>query len=291
MNAEGIVKALGGRWSGNSGMARCPAHEDRTPSLSITERTGRLLWHCHAGCSQSEVQTTLANMGLLERSPRADAVPWQPPRKGPDPDSADRARRISEARRKWLIAAPLGDNSAARYLESRGLTPPWPDDLRHFTDLMHGPTGQRFDALVAAVRNPAGEITAVHRTFLLPNGAGKIRHSTAKMALGVISDGGAVRLGPAGPALGLAEGIETALSVMTLFDISCWAALGRRFDDMAIPDAVVEVQIFRDHGDPGIGAAEKAKRKFEAEGRRVFLRPPPDGYPDWNDFLTGRAGQ
>jgi hypothetical protein len=38
MNAECLTKALGGRWSGSSGEARCPAHEDKTPSLSIAER-------------------------------------------------------------------------------------------------------------------------------------------------------------------------------------------------------------------------------------------------------------
>ncbi len=31
-------------------MARCPAHEDRTPSLSVTERDGRVLVNCFAGC-------------------------------------------------------------------------------------------------------------------------------------------------------------------------------------------------------------------------------------------------
>lgn len=33
-------------------MARCPAHRDRTPSLSIAENpaSGAVLLHCHAGC-------------------------------------------------------------------------------------------------------------------------------------------------------------------------------------------------------------------------------------------------
>jgi DNA primase len=31
-------------------MARCPLHEDRTPSLSLYQgRDGRARWHCH-GC-------------------------------------------------------------------------------------------------------------------------------------------------------------------------------------------------------------------------------------------------
>ena len=36
--------------------ARCPAHDDRTPSLSVTEKTtGDLLVHCHAGCVKAGV--------------------------------------------------------------------------------------------------------------------------------------------------------------------------------------------------------------------------------------------
>src|SRR5947209_3719154 len=37
---------------GEGWTARCPAHDDRDPSLSIsTGDDGRILLHCHAGCS------------------------------------------------------------------------------------------------------------------------------------------------------------------------------------------------------------------------------------------------
>ena len=36
-------------------MAKCPTHEDRNPSLSIREADGKILLHCHAGCSQRDV--------------------------------------------------------------------------------------------------------------------------------------------------------------------------------------------------------------------------------------------
>jgi len=40
-----------GQWS-----ARCPAHDDRGPSLSIKEVSdGRVLLHCFAGCGVSEI--------------------------------------------------------------------------------------------------------------------------------------------------------------------------------------------------------------------------------------------
>jgi KaiC/GvpD/RAD55 family RecA-like ATPase/5S rRNA maturation endonuclease (ribonuclease M5) len=44
------------RRSGPGWSARCPAHEDRSPSLSVTEsETGNALVHCHAGCTTPDV--------------------------------------------------------------------------------------------------------------------------------------------------------------------------------------------------------------------------------------------
>jgi hypothetical protein len=46
-----------GTWS-----ARCPAHDDRGPSLTIAEKDdGRILVHCFAGC---DVQDVLGAVGL-----------------------------------------------------------------------------------------------------------------------------------------------------------------------------------------------------------------------------------
>lgn len=47
---EGVKTTRGG-W-----VARCPAHDDRSPSLSVGEGlNGRALLHCHAGCSTESV--------------------------------------------------------------------------------------------------------------------------------------------------------------------------------------------------------------------------------------------
>jgi hypothetical protein len=50
-----IVRALGG--NEYTGMCRCPAHDDRKPSLhvSTSERTGKVLVHCLAGCPQQVI--------------------------------------------------------------------------------------------------------------------------------------------------------------------------------------------------------------------------------------------
>jgi hypothetical protein len=39
--------------------SRCPAHEDRNPSLSARYTDGRVLIHCHAGCDTRDVLAAL----------------------------------------------------------------------------------------------------------------------------------------------------------------------------------------------------------------------------------------
>ena len=65
MTAEAISQALQARRTGpGRWMARCPAHDDRNPSLSITDRNGKALLHCFAGCEQRAVIEALRARGL-----------------------------------------------------------------------------------------------------------------------------------------------------------------------------------------------------------------------------------
>jgi CHC2 zinc finger len=63
MTAESIAHALNARRSGTCWMAKCPAHDDNNPSLSIREADGRVLLHCHAGCTQGDVIDALTARG------------------------------------------------------------------------------------------------------------------------------------------------------------------------------------------------------------------------------------
>jgi len=75
MTLEAVLAQLQDvRRNGSGWQARCPAHNDGTPSLSINEREGRILLHCHAGCSQEAV---LAAAGIEVRELFADS-PAQP---------------------------------------------------------------------------------------------------------------------------------------------------------------------------------------------------------------------
>lgn len=67
MTLEDLVANLSGvRGSGTKGYsARCPAHDDKSPSLSLRYgNTGGIILHCHAGCSHEAV---LAALGITDR--------------------------------------------------------------------------------------------------------------------------------------------------------------------------------------------------------------------------------
>lgn len=77
---ENVLNRLDGvRRIGKHFKAKCPAHEDSSPSLSIKEGDdGRVLVHCFGGC---QVQSVVAAMGLAmtDLFPQGD-IPCRVPR-------------------------------------------------------------------------------------------------------------------------------------------------------------------------------------------------------------------
>ncbi len=100
---------------------------------------------------------------------------------------------------------------------------------------------------------------------------------------------GAVHLGAAGPVLGIAEGVETGLSAMQLFDVPVWCSLSAvRLDRLWLPPESREIHVFGDNGAAGHEATERAATAYQAQGRRVVVRFPPEHHGDWNDALRAQ---
>ena len=133
----------------------------------------------------------------------------------------------------------------------------------------------------------------VHRVYLREDGRGVAPITGAKMMLGSIA-GGAVRLAPAGPRLGLAEGIENALSAMQLYSgLPVWAALSvGNLGRVVLPPVVREVVLLLD-GDapdsPAEKAASRAALAFLKRGLEVQTIRPPAGQ-DLNDLVHAQIG-
>jgi putative DNA primase/helicase len=117
----------------------------------------------------------------------------------------------------------------------------------------------------------------------------------AKMTLGKIG-GGAVRLHEPDVdlgAIGITEGIETALSVAQAINMPVWAALSAGgIEKLKLPAAAQDVVIFADRDSHGRGqqAAEQAADRFTGEGRRVRIILPPTVGIDFNDMIAEGSG-
>ena len=61
MDAIELIQRLEGvRQSETGYMSKCPAHQDRTASLSVgTGKNGQILLHCFAGCSVHEIAESI----------------------------------------------------------------------------------------------------------------------------------------------------------------------------------------------------------------------------------------
>ena len=259
-----MIQAKGGKLVGGEWRLECPIHGGKNQPLAMTEKGGKALFCCHAGCDSKDLLRALVRDGLLlETDPsgkggqdRLEKPPYQPWMK-----------------RVWEESKPLKGTLAEKYLRSRGLKLPQLPDVR---------CNIRRSELVARVVGLDGKPTGLHLTKL-PEKERKM-HGRVK--------GGAVRLLKSKlPVLALAEGIETALAWSeTAFQgrtFNVWACLSANgLQNVEIPEGVKSVIIITDFDGAGITAAERLKKGVLAKGQecRIVL---PGGSEKWHktDFI------
>lgn len=284
--AERITRALGGRWHGRYGSARCPAHGDKHPSLSLANGAdGRLLLRCHAGCDFPEIVAALRDFGIIERGGSIREPDHAALAQTRAIEEAQIAKQSARARAVWDEAVPIGGSLGESYLRARGIITPLPETLRFHPNCWH-PTAKRFPAVVARVER--GAYFAVHRTYLRTDGLGKADAEPAKAMLGPTS-GGAVRLSEGYGPLVVCEGIETGLSLLSGLlrrSVTVLAALstsGMRALDL--PPIPGKLTIASDGDEPGRAAGHALAVRATALGWGASLLPAPEGR-DWNDVLA-----
>jgi hypothetical protein len=208
---------------------------------------------------------------------------------------AGQAYKTSLASKLWGQRVSIEDTLAAKYLNARQC-PVSPEVIAAAALGFHAicPFGhERFPALLALVTNPVtGEPLGIHRTAVRSDGLGKQKMpdgGAPKRMLGS-SKGGVVRLQPGGPSLGIAEGIETALSAAEIFKMPVWAALSANgIANFPIVPGVERLTVFADHDTAGISAARKCRHKYKKAGIGVEVRYPPLIGNDWNDHARKDA--
>jgi len=212
-----------------------------------------------------------------------------PPAQEPHPlaHPTDRVLRL-----RWDRCAIANCENAVAYLTSRGLWP-LPDGCTlsahatvEYFDGAH--RIGRFPALLADICDVDGELVSLHVTYLQA-GQKLATHDPRKILSPLTGRSGcAVRLMPATEELGVAEGIETALSAAALDAVPVWAALNAsllaRFEP---PPGVARLRIYGDRDEAGLTAALRVMERLQ---RRVQLevRIPAAPANDWNDVLVNR---
>lgn len=231
-------------------------------------------------------------------------------------ETKSREEKIAGALRIWHQArSPIGTPVEA-YLASRLIR--LPPEAANTAVRFHGACpfgpGQTLPCLVALVRDIAsGEPLGIHRTALNWKGE-KVFANTGsgaadRMSLGPVK-GGAIKLGRPSTALGVAEGLENALSLREYedtADLAVWSLVHKSgLAQLPVLTRVATLWIAEDDDIPGREAARTTRLRWEAAGRTVRLAGPrggtyaaPKGWPrgvefavgDLNDLLRWEANQ
>jgi hypothetical protein len=170
-SAEDIARALRGRRGGKGWICRCPAHDDRHPSLSVAETGDRkTLVKCWSGCRQDDVIDALRRLGLWDG--KSGQTQWRP-----TPSNfvaeCDKSR---DPMKTWRNAGPwVRDSAADIYLKRRKLdiTDDEARSLRFAPSLWHWPSQSRWPAMLARVALASGAEITTHQTFVRHDGSTK----------------------------------------------------------------------------------------------------------------------
>jgi putative DNA primase/helicase len=286
-NAITIIKGLGGNLS--TGMCHCPAHDDPTPSLHVSDGNKGVIFYCHGTCSQEAVIAALRQHGLWSNHDRSSEFRVAPRavRRLHEADEDQEFERFRKAMHILRAAARAKAGAPIDYLKGRGIkTVPAAAMLLPAGD-SDRLTGRRFPAMVLPVLNSKG-LTGAHVTSLSLDCKTKLATDDPKKLYGP-TKGGYVQLAEIDPdrPLLIGEGIETVLSAMEIADLPGIATCGTNGMKSISPPDSAEFIVCADNDHSGREAADMMAQRLADAGHKVRIAAPPDPYGDWNDAHRG----
>lgn len=190
----------------------------------------------------------------------------------------------------WASALPIAESPGEVYFRRRGLEAP--KCLRYAPKLWCS-KNETSPAILAQIAGADGRCVNLYRIFITPDGQKAPMEKPKRAMRATTPLGSAIRLCPAPSVLGIAEGIENALSATKLFGIPCWSTSGTQFmEGFQIPDGVEELVIFADNDLSYAGqraAFARANRAVVIDKLAARVEVPPAAGLDWNDVLLGKA--
>lgn len=293
---ENIPKLARGKWRGilsSSGIEQqylsgkhcaCPVcgGKDR---FRFDDKEGRGTWICNS-CGAGDGFNLLMNVlhvdfkecvkVVKEKIGVAEYVQ-------PKPQRTEEQTRAS-LRALWQQSEPITDGDFVdQYLLTRDIRQR-PKTLRKIYKCRSS-SGKLYPAMLALVSDATGNGVTLHRTYIVDGKKADIPNPREFMP-GKIPDGSAVRLSLAGLNIGIAEGLETALSASQLFKIPVWAALNATLlEKWTPPPESQNILIFGDNDFSYAGqkAAYALANRLSIKGLSVQVEIPNIQGQDWND--------
>lgn len=201
------------------------------------------------------------------------------------PDPSHRIRRILSGCVELTKGDPVSKYLASRHLV-RSAALLYHPALNYYEN---GKRAGKFPAMVARVTNPSGEIVMLHLTYLDREG-GKADVSQPKKFTGAAGDtaGSYIQLTKVYERIGIAEGIETALAVMKLYRMPCWASgTADLMEKFRPPQGVEMVTVFADHDANyrGHAAAYRLANRIIEIDKKISVVEVPEIVGDYADAL------
>lgn len=189
-------------------------------------------------------------------------------------------------RRLWEgSGSPSEGGLVSGYLRAR-IGRPWPSNaLREHTGIFSD--GRRYPAMVAKVVTHDDRAVNLHLTLVTEGGQKAPVEKPRRVMPGKLPDGCAIRLSPAAEVMGVAEGIETALSASIMSGVPVWACINKTILAKWEPPKIARrILIFADNDANFSGQAKAyhlANRLAVQHKLDVEVLIPPEIGEDWND--------
>ncbi|MBP2856160.1 toprim domain-containing protein [Dickeya oryzae] len=272
----------------------------RRGKLRIDDKNGTGSWICTCGAGDGWAMLTKAtgkDFGTLAGEvDRLIGNVFVRDDQSPAPKSAAQAHR-EKVVHKFPGLVPLRGTGAEQYLRNRGITS-LPTEAIRYCDSQRA-NGGVFQAIYSLATDDTGALCYLHRTLL--DGDKKADIGAAQKKLTKLQEDSylehagsiAIRMFPVATTLGIAEGIETALSCHQLTRCNVWPTLNTAFmKKFRVPRGVTHLIIFADADNNAAGHAaafECARANLHAKNdlQKVSVRWPQCG--DFNDLLTNGA--
>ena len=147
--------------------------------------------------------------------------------------------------------------------------------------------GKTHAAMVCKIVTHTDKAINLHQTFLTLDGQKADLGTVKKVMAGKLPDGCAIRLSKAAPIMGVAEGIESAISASILHDMPVWACInGGLLSKWVPPETAEEIYVFGDNDASFTGHAKAyhlANRLEVQYKRKVKVIFPQQTGHDMND--------